>query len=73
MKIILSSCDFRNDNTKKTTIDNPIKPIDQCKLLFILNEKATYETIHSKKYYLRMQEFGFTRDNITIFDYYASL
>lgn len=70
MKLILSSCDFRNDNAKKTIIDNLSKPIDQCKLLFIPNEKATYEAIHSEKYFLRMQEFGFTRDNIAVFDYY---
>lgn len=70
MKLILSSCDFRNDNAKKTIIDNLSKPIDQCKLLFIPNEKATYEAIHSEKYYLRMQEFGFVRNNIQVFDYY---
>ena len=70
MKLILSSCDFRNDNAKKTIIDNLSKPIEQSKLLFIPNEKATYEAIHSEKYYLRMQEFGFARDNIKIFDYY---
>ena len=70
MKLILSSCDFCNDNAKKTIIDNLNKPIDKCKLLFIPNEKATYEAIHSEKYYLRMQEFGFARDNIKIFDYY---
>ncbi len=70
MKLILSSCDFRNDNAKKTIIDNLSKPIEQCKLLFIPNEKATYEAIHSEKYFLRMQEFGFTRDNIAVFDYY---
>ncbi len=70
MKLILSSSDFRNDNAKKTIIDNLSKPIEQCKLLFFPNEKATYETIHSEKYFLRMQEFGFARDNITVFDYY---
>ncbi len=70
MKLILSSCDFRNANAKKTIIYNLNKPIDKCKLLFIPNEKATYETIHSEKYFLRMQKFGFARDNIAVFDYY---
>lgn len=70
MKLILSSCDFRNEKSKKTIIDNLSKPIDQCKLLFIPNEKATHEAIHSEKYFLRMQEFGFARDNISVFDYY---
>lgn len=70
MKLILSSCDFRNEKSKKTIIDNLSKPIDQCKLLFIPNEKAMHEAIHSEKYFLRMQEFGFTKDNIAVFDYY---
>lgn len=70
MKLILSSCDFRNEKSKKTILNNLSKPVDQCKLLFIPNEKATYETIHSEKYFLRMQEFGFARDNISVFDYY---
>lgn len=70
MKLILSSCDFRNEKSKKTIIDNLSKPIDQCKLLFIPNEKATHEAIHSEKYFLRMQELGFTKDNIAVFDYY---
>lgn len=70
MKLILSSCDFRNEKSKRTILDNLSKPIDQCKLLFIPNEKATYEAIHSEKYFLRMQEFGFSRDNIAVFDYY---
>lgn len=70
MKLILSSCDFRNEKSKKTILNNLSKPVDQCKLLFIPNEKAIYETIHSEKYFLRMQEFGFARDHISVFDYY---
>ena len=70
MKLILSSCDFRNESSRQAIIDNLDKPIDRCRLLFIPNEKATYEGIHSAKYYLRMQEFGFDEDNIRIFDYY---
>ena len=69
MKLILSSCDFRNEKSKRTILDNLSKSIDQCKLLVIPNEKATYETIHSEKYFLRMQEFGFTKENIAVFDY----
>ena len=70
MKLILSSCDFRNDNTKNTIIENLDKSIEKCKLLFIPNEKATFETIHSEKYYFRMQECGFKRENIFVFDFW---
>lgn len=70
MHLILSSCDFRNDNSKKCIIDNLNVSIENCRLLFIPNEKATYEAIHGEKYYNRMQEFGFKRNNIYVFDYY---
>lgn len=70
MKLILSSRDFRNDKSRQTIMDHLSKPIDRCRLLFIPNEKATAEAINSEKYYLRMQEFGFVRNNIRIFDYY---
>jgi len=70
MKLILSSCDFRNDMSRQMIMDNLDKPINQCKLLFIPNEKATYELIHSDLYYLRMEEFGFIGENVTVFDYY---
>lgn len=70
MKLILSSCDFRNEKSKQCIIDNLDKPISECRLLYIPNEKAQYEDIHSEKYYLRMQGFGFSRENIIVFDYY---
>ena len=72
MKLILSSCDFRNNNSRKIIIDNLNKPINQCKLLYIPNEKATFETIHNDCYYIRMEEFGFLRNNVYVFDYYNS-
>ena len=63
MKLILSSCDFRNDNARKTIIDNLSKPISQCKLLYIPNEKATFETINdaelSAAEYTRLAERGY--------------
>lgn len=70
MKLILSSCDFRNKKARQTIIDNLDKPLEQCKLLFIPNEKATVQAIRGEMYYLRMQEFGFVRENISVFDYW---
>ena len=70
MKLILSSCDFRNEKARQTIIDNLDKPIEQCKLLFIPNEKATVQAIQGEMYYLRMQEFGFVRENVLVFDYW---
>ena len=71
MKLILSSCDFRNAHSNQTIHEHLPKPIEQCRLLFIPNEKATPEAIHSEKYYSRMKEFGFQRNYIHVFDYDA--
>ena len=48
MKLILSSCDFRNESSRQALIDNLDKPINECGLLFIPKEKATYEAMHSE-------------------------
>lgn len=69
MKLILSSCDFRNEESQKAIMDNLPYPINECKLLFIPNEKATAEAISGSVYYDRMQEFGFKKENVYIFDH----
>ncbi len=69
MKLILSSCDFRNEKSQQVIVDNLPYPIDKCRLLFIPNEKATEEAISSDVYYDRMQEFGFVKENVYVFDH----
>ena len=69
MNLILSSCDFSNEKSQKIIIDNLPKPIHECRLLFVPNDKATREAIHSEKYYNWMQKRGFSKENITIFDH----
>jgi len=69
MKLILSSCDFSNPNSKQVILDSLDKELSECKVLFIPNQKATYERIHSDKYYNRLRENGFIKkENIYIFD-----
>lgn len=69
MKLILSSCDFINKNSKQVILDNLDKNLLDYKILFIPNEKATKEKINSNKYYNRLKEYGFlNKDNIYIFD-----
>jgi len=68
MKLILSSCDFRNEKSQKVIIENLPCSIDKCKLLFIPNEKAIAESVSSDLYYSRMQEFGFMKENVYVFD-----
>lgn len=68
MKLILSSCDFDNENSKRRIIENIDKPLSENKVLFIPNEKATKESINSDKYYKRLESKGFSINNIYIFD-----
>ena len=70
-KIILSSCDFRNAQSAKCIYDNLPYPIHQCKVLYFPNEKATEEAIKSSKFYNRLSEFGFQKENIQIFNYFS--
>ncbi len=69
MKLILSSCDFRNEKSRNVIINNLPKPINECRLLFIPNEKQSPKKLKSGIYHDRMEEFGFKKENINIFDY----
>ncbi len=69
-KLILSSCDFRNEESAKCIYDNIGKPIEKCSVLYFPNEKAKEEHIKSNIFYDRLSEFGFCRENICVFNYY---
>ena len=70
-KIILSSCDFRNIESKKGIYDNLPAPIQQCKVLYFPNEKATEDAIKSQKFHSRLSEFGFEKNNIYVYNYFS--
>ncbi len=70
-KIILSSCDFRNIESAKCIYDNLPFPVHQCKVLYFPNEKATEDAIKSNKFYNRLSEFGFEKENIYIYNYFS--
>ena len=67
MKLILSSCDFINENSKKVIYDNIAKKIEDCRLLFIPNEKATTELLKTDKYYKRLEKMALRTKKIYIF------
>lgn len=69
MKLILSSCDFRNEHSQQFILDHLSKPIAECRLLFIPNEKTTADKVVSGKYHARMAEFGFTPALVHVLDY----
>lgn len=66
--LILSSCDFSGEASRQVILDHLGMPLSQCRVLFIPNEKATSAKIRSGKYHERLQNYGFSRENITVFD-----
>ena len=68
MKLILSSRDFRSEHSRRVILANLPKPIGQCRVLFIPNEKWTPERLDTGFYVHRMQEFGFSEELVAIFD-----
>ena len=70
MKLILSSCDFRNENSAKCIYNNLPKAVDKCKVLFFPNEKSNDELIKSGMYHSRLEEFGFKAKNVYVFNYW---
>ncbi len=69
MKLILSSCDFRNAASREVILKNIPKPLSECKLLFIPNEKASHGAVQGGRYLERLISFGFAEENITVFDH----
>ncbi|MBR5519474.1 MAG: Type 1 glutamine amidotransferase-like domain-containing protein [Clostridia bacterium] len=71
MRLILSSADFGNPNAKETIVHHLPKPLEECRVLFFPNEKATEELLRKKKYHKWMTQRGFTRENVEVFDYFS--
>ena len=70
-KIILSSCDFRNEESAKCIYDHLPLPIPECKVLYFPNEKASEAAIKSDKFINRLAQFGFDKSNIYVFNYFT--
>lgn len=70
MRMILTSRDFENENSKACIMSNLPLPLPECKILFIPNENATLGRIRSGRYHKRMESHGFQMDNIFVFNHY---
>ena len=68
MKLILTSTDFLTNNSREIILSE-LKDVSRCKILYIPNENVTIEKIKSNKYYDRLQEYGFKKENIYVFNY----
>ena len=71
MKLILSSSDFGNPKSAQAIYNNLCMPVEKCKVLYFPNEKVTEAKLQSNKYYERLMHFGFLRENIIVFNYFA--
>ena len=70
MKLILTSKDFLNEKSKKAIFDNLEKNIKDVKILFVPPAKATKENLYSDKYQRRIMEYGFSKENIHVLNYF---
>ena len=70
MKLILSSCDFKNEKSKKFILNNIPQPLNEIKVLFMPDDCASKKEILSNKFYDRLVSYGFKRENITVLNYY---
>jgi len=71
-KLILSSCDFRNERSGQCIRENLPKPTEECRVLFFPNEKASENDIAGGKFRNRLAEFGFRREHIRVFPYFSA-
>ena len=70
-KLILSSCDFRNEKSAEVIFSHLPKAVKACRVLFFPNEKATEAAILGGKHHARLAEFGFEPQNVTVFNYFS--
>lgn len=70
MKLILSSTDFRSEKSKQVILNQLEKPLLECRVLFCPNEMANKGALRSKKYRERLKSYGFSEENITVYNHY---
>jgi len=69
-RLILSSCDFRDEKCAKFITKYLPKPIDKCRVLYFPNENATRGRIKNGNYHNRALKMGFSSENIFVADYF---
>lgn len=69
MTLILSSCDFSEDRPRAVIREHLPKPAEECRILFVPNERANEETLKMDKYNRRLRQKGFSRGRIFVFDH----
>ncbi len=70
MKLIISSRDFKDPVSAKGIYDNLGVPIEKCRVLFFANEHSSKSQLKGDKFKKRLEAYGFSRENIFVFNYY---
>ncbi len=69
MTLLLSSSDFAHPASRAVILDHLPRPIGECRLLFLPNEKATSDKVASGRYHARMAGHGFDPALVSVPDY----
>ena len=68
MHLILSSCDFSSPAVCETIMNGLPNAAEECTVLYFPSEKASNKDVKSAKFKKRLEGYGFTRANVTVFN-----
>lgn len=68
MHLILSSCDFNSPAVCEAIIRELPKPVGECTVLYFPSEKASNKDVKGPKFKKRLEAYGFSRANVTVFN-----
>lgn len=68
MHLILSSCDFSSPAVRSAIMNELPKPAEDCTVLYFPSEKASNKDVKSSKFKKWLEQYGFTRANVTVFN-----
>ena len=68
MHLILSSCDFSSAVVCAAIMNELPKAAEDCTVLYFPSEKASNKDVKSAKFKKRLEAYGFTRANVTVFN-----
>ena len=68
MHLVLSSCDFESEKVRAAIFGELPKAVEDCTVLYFPSEKASNKDVKGSKFKKRLEGFGFTRGNVTVFN-----
>jgi peptidase E len=68
MHLILSSCDFGSPAVCAAIMKELPRAAEECTVLYFPSDKASNKDVKSSKFKKRLEGYGFTRANVTVFN-----